>query len=64
MGSAAEDTAAAKTGTLLESVSLTGRVVTTRGRVLVFSVVLTGIDSEVADARAATDRAVAALAQL
>lgn len=64
VGSAAEDTAAAKTGTLLESVSLTGRVVTTRGRVLVFSVVLTGIDSEVADARAATDRAVAALAQL
>ncbi|XNZ00149.1 D-alanyl-D-alanine carboxypeptidase [Micrococcus luteus] len=64
VGSAAEDTAAAKTGTLLESVSLTGRVVTTQGRVLVFSMVLTGIDSEVADARAATDRAVAALAQL
>lgn len=64
VGTAAEDVAAAKTGTLLESVSLTGRVVTTRGRVLVFSVVFSGIDSQVGDARAATDRAVVALAQL
>lgn len=64
VGTAAEDVAAAKTGTLLESVSLTGRVVTTRGRVLVFSVVLSGIDSQVGEARAATDRAVVALAQL
>lgn len=64
VGTAAEDAAAAKTGTLLESVSLTGRVVTTQGRVLVFSVVLSGIESQVADGRAATDRAVAALAQL
>ena len=64
VGTAAEDVAAAKTGTLLESVSLTGRVVTPRGRVLVFSVVLSGIDSQVGEARAATDRAVVALAQL
>ena len=64
VGTAAEDAAAAKTGTLLESVSLTGRVVTTQGRVLVFSVVLSGIDSQVGDGRAATDRAVVALAQL
>ncbi|WIK81896.1 D-alanyl-D-alanine carboxypeptidase [Micrococcus lylae] len=64
VGSAAEEVTAAKTGTLLESVSLTGRVVTPRGRVLVFSVVLSGIDSQVGEARAATDRAVVALAQL
>ena len=64
VGTAAEDVSAAKTGTLLEAVSLTGRVETTQGRVLLFSVVLSGIDSQVADARAATDRAVVALAQL
>lgn len=64
VGTAAEDTVAAKTGTLLESVSLTGRVVTTRGRVLLFSVVLSGVDSQVADARAATDRVAVALAGL
>lgn len=63
-GTAAEDAVAAKTGTLGQTVSLTGTVETTSGRVLTFSIVTADIDWKVDEARAAIDAAVTALAEL
>nr|WP_282447632.1 D-alanyl-D-alanine carboxypeptidase [Micrococcus sp. JXJ CY 30] len=60
----ARDAVAAKTGTLDQTVSLTGTVTTTTGRVLAFSVVCSEVDWEIAPARAAIDEAVAAVAAL
>lgn len=60
----ARDAVAAKTGTLDQTVSLTGTVTTTSGRVLAFSVVSSEVDWEIAPARAAIDDAVAAVAAL
>ncbi|MDO4238843.1 D-alanyl-D-alanine carboxypeptidase [Micrococcus sp.] len=60
----ARDAVAAKTGTLDQTVSLTGTVTTTSGRVLAFSVVCSGVDWQIAPARAAIDEAVAAVAAL
>lgn len=60
----ARDAVAAKTGTLDQAVSLTGTVTTTSGRVLAFSVVCSGVNWEIAPARAAIDEAVAAVAAL
>ena len=55
---------AAKTGTLDQTVSLTGTVTTTSGRVLAFSVVCSEVDWQIEPARAAIDEAVAAVAAL
>nr|WP_260399363.1 D-alanyl-D-alanine carboxypeptidase [Micrococcus flavus] len=60
----ARDAVAAKTGTLDQTVSLTGTVTTTTGRVLAFSVVCSEVNWEIAPARAAIDEAVAAVAAL
>ncbi|WP_288818124.1 D-alanyl-D-alanine carboxypeptidase/D-alanyl-D-alanine-endopeptidase [uncultured Micrococcus sp.] len=64
VGTAAQDRVQAKTGTLLDSVSLTGRLRTASGREVVFSIVLTGIDADVTEAREAIDETVVALAEL
>ncbi|UBH24871.1 D-alanyl-D-alanine carboxypeptidase/D-alanyl-D-alanine-endopeptidase [Micrococcus porci] len=63
-GSPAREAVAAKTGTLDQTVSLTGTVTTGSGRVLAFSIVCSGVDWRIAPARAAIDEAVSALAAL
>ncbi len=52
----------AKTGTLFTATSLTGYVVDRDGRLLVFSFVANGLESNILEARAAVDAAASALA--
>ncbi|MDY6054661.1 D-alanyl-D-alanine carboxypeptidase/D-alanyl-D-alanine-endopeptidase [Micrococcus sp.] len=64
VGTPAQGRVRAKTGTLMGTVSLTGTVRPASGGELVFSVVLDGIDGEVAAARRSADQVAAALAGL
>ena len=60
----ARQAVAAKTGTLDQTVSLTGTVTTTSGRVLAFSIICSDLQWKLEPARAAVDEAVSAVAGL
>lgn len=63
VGTAAEGTARAKTGTLGSVATLTGAVVTAEGRELAFSLLANDLNGGLGEARSAMDRAVATMAE-